>query len=159
MKKHLILILLIFLGFSICQIEIINCSQLTQIQLNDSSASYYLGANLICNSISPRGSSTNPFRGTLDGRGYSLRITMTTASNGGLFGYCSGSNIFNLNLDSCYLLIDGGGSKNINALLCAVAQNSTFSQINVKNGYINSGRNTVFRVGFIGISFFYFLKH
>ena len=151
MKNHypsLILIWIFLLGSSVFVygLTAINgCSDLASISTNDINADYYLNASISCPNFTPIGAySGNPFRGTLDGRGYSLSITMESSSpHTGLFKYCLNANIVNITISDSSLFLISGNFQN-HGFLCAYADTTTFSYIRVYNSVMNTSESGTF---------------
>lgn len=84
------------------------------------------------------GSSDYPFTGTFDGQGYTIKglkyagYSMLPRTDTGLFTYCKGATVQNLNIDSANIYADYRG-----AIVCGKAENSRFINITVTDSHLN----------------------
>ena len=99
MKIVILIIFLIAIKEVHGQIQISNCSSLQNMRQN-LEGSYVLMENINCSgyAFNPIGNSSNPFKGILNGNGYTIKcLSIEGGSNDqvGLFGYTNGSVISN----------------------------------------------------------------
>jgi hypothetical protein len=133
-----------------------NCIDLQNIQ-NDLGASYIMVNNINCadtinwnggEGFRPLGSLAKKFSGSLDGRGYTisnLHFDTQFTSNVGLFSYIDSAHIKNLKIDKTSIT----GLNNV--ALIANANNSTVSNIDIRNTIIHANEYTAtFSVNFDG---------
>lgn len=93
-------------------------------------------------SIEPIGSRTKPFSGTFNGNGFTIsnmkiKDKMSANENAlGLFAYTSNATIKNIKFDNCYVSENRNNEivgNNIIGVLCGVAKNTTFENLEIKN--------------------------
>ena len=152
--KSLISLALCFISliyFASCQIPINTCFDLQSIS-NNMDGNYYLNNSLSCTNFVPLGSYVSlPFRGSLDGRGKSLYISITdTNSYTAIFRYCKNATISNINLSGQINAVGQSGGSEQYALLCGNTYSTEIHHIIVNNSKIEStSSNEISNVGFI----------
>ena len=94
----------------------------------------------------PIGNSSQPFTGSLDGNGYTIRnlkVDQGNKSYQGLFGYATGATIRNLHLSN----VDVKGSSYVGALAGHITLNFTIDNVSVESGTV---RGTSYVGGIVG---------
>ena len=136
MKNRILLFLLCLIIGIEGQTVINSCGQLQNID-SDMSANYILGTDISCYGFDfrPIGSPIRNFRGSLDGRGFSIKgltINKPTSDYVALFSSSSnGANFSNINFEDAN--INGRFSV---AILVGIALDSNFNNIKVGEGTI-----------------------
>lgn len=108
--------------------------------------SYTLGANLNLENltISPIGTTDNPFTGTFDGNSYTIsNMTMSGATGVGLFGYVKNATIKDLNIADATVT----GNDSVAALVGAATGSITIENCNVNANVVVSGARAAILVG------------
>ena len=98
------------------QVSISSCGDLAGVSSNDASVNYVLTQDIDCSGMqfNPVGDASHPFRGTLDGNGYSVsHLNIISNGNAGIFSFGNGASVTNLLLRNVEVLSTGQSSSGV----------------------------------------------